>query len=144
MNPFKRAIGFGVITWVLVSVVFSIIMLIPLLAGRETAQHVIFWVCLIPIVLFAAKWYFREVPSSPYRGLSLGVTGLVARVILDLIITIPLFFAPNVADGVSAYQIFFSDVKLYIGFLWYILLAVYAGSEFDLTFTKRKRMSSGS
>jgi hypothetical protein len=134
----KRAIGFGVITWVLIFVVYSILLFTPQLADREIVRQIVFWVILIPIVLGSAKWYFRSGELSWYRGLSLGVIGLIVGTLLDISITIPFFSSNTVPEGVSAFRLFYSNQFLYIGYIWYILLAVYAGFEFDATFTDRK------
>ncbi len=129
----KRAIGFGIITWILILLFWSIVTFSPPLKDGRL-DYILFWIALIPIVIISAKWYFRVDESSWQKGLALGVVGLVTVIVLDIIVTIPLFFpAPQL---INPYLYFFSDFKLYIGFIWYIILTTYSGSEFDLTFTR--------
>lgn len=119
----KRALLFGVLFWVFVFVIISIIMFIPTLSGRQLTQSIIFWVVNIPLVLLLAKWYFKKVSPTIKNGVTLGVITLLVATILDLIITVPLF--------VKSYSAFYSNWTLYIGYAEVIILCALAGGEFD-------------
>lgn len=126
----KRAIGFGVMLWILIFVEVTIVMFIPALQDKVLTQHIIHWIVLIPMVLLLAKWYFKADPPTLKKGFFLGLIGLAVGIILDLLITIPLF--------VKDYG-FFADWKLWVGMAEAILLTTFAGFEFDKTFTKKEK-----
>ncbi len=126
----KRAVLFGVLLWVFIFVLLSIIMFIPILAEKVLTQHLIFWALLIPLVLLLAKWYFKAEQPTIKRGFLLGLIAIIVGTVLDLIITVPLF--------VRSYDTFFTDWKLYVGFAEILLLTTYAGFEFDGTFSEEK------
>ncbi|MFH1286644.1 MAG: hypothetical protein ABII02_02745 [Candidatus Magasanikbacteria bacterium] len=124
----KRAIGFGVMLWVLIFIEVSAVMFIPSLENKIMTQHIIHWIILIPMVLLLAKWYFKVDPPTLKKGVFLGLIGLVIAIILDLIITVPFF--------VKDYG-FFGDWKLWVGMVEAILLTAFAGFEFDETYTAK-------
>ncbi len=126
----SRAIGFGVLLWVFIFVIISIVMFTPGLQDRDLYQFLILWIVMIPLVLFLAKWYFRVDPPHWKKGLALGVVGVLTGTVLDVGITVPLF--------VKSYAVFYSNIFMYIGIVWGIVLTTYAGYEFDKTFTKQE------
>lgn len=126
----KRAMAFGVMVWVWIFAIFSVLMFLPGLQGREWLQTVIFWISLIPLALLAAKWYFRGDPPSAKKGFWLGLYGLVIGTILDLVFTIPAF--------IKSYSAYYSDWTLYVSFALFWILCILAGAEFDKTFTRDK------
>ncbi len=132
----KRALGFGVMMWILIFVAVSIIMFLPFLEGREVLPYLIYWVVLVPMVLFSAKWYFRVDPPTLKKGFFLGVIGVLVGTVLDLIITIPLFIAQDIsyAEGLKE---FYGIWPFWVSLAWFILLCAYAGWEFDGTFSKK-------
>ncbi len=125
---YKRALMTGVMLWVIIFVVVSILMFMPGLQNKVLSQHIIFWILLIPITLLLAKWHFRMDPPNIKKGLLLGVIMLVAATVLDSIITVPFF--------VKSYAVFFANPLLYMGYGEILILSVFAGFEFDKTFTK--------
>jgi len=131
---YKRQIQFGIMLWVVLFVIYSIIIFIPFLQGLELLQSIIFWVINIPILVFLSKWYFKGVKPTWKRGLQLGIIAVVVGTVLDLIIT-QLFIAGNYQDFLKE---FYGNWMLYIGFLEVILITTLAGAEFDGTFSKNK------
>lgn len=126
---FRRAFGFGVTFWIFIFVIpFIIIMVVPGLQGHKFYQFLILWVLMVPFIMLLSKWYFRVVTPSTKNGLMLGVFTLVIRTVLDAIIVVPLF--------VKSYTLFYGNLYMYIGMLWGLLLMIYAGYEFDRTYTK--------
>ena len=93
-------------------------------------QYVIYWILLVPVTLLSAKWYFKEDSPTLKKGLLLGLIGLAVGIVLDLIITVPLF--------IKSYSEFYSQWELYVGFAIFLLVCMYAGFEFDATYTKDK------
>ncbi|MFZ2189621.1 MAG: hypothetical protein WA057_00330 [Candidatus Magasanikiibacteriota bacterium] len=125
---FKRMIGFGIMFWIIAFVVLSIIMFLPWLVEKSLLVNIIWWILEIPIVLFWAKAYFKADAPTVKKGFLLGIFALVIGTILDMIFTIPLF--------VKSYVVYYSTWTLYVGYAWLILLATYAGYEFDGTYCR--------
>lgn len=126
----KRAIGYGVMLWILIFVVWSIVMFLPWFKDSEMRIYVTHWILLVPMVLLLAKWYFKAVTPTLKRGLFLGLIGLVTGTVLDMLITVPLF--------VKSYALYYSDWRQWLGFALSILLCVIAGWEFDATYSKKE------
>lgn len=124
----KRALGFGAMLWVAAFMVISIFMFTPWFRDSEMRVQVAWWILEIPVVLLLAKWYFKEVSPTLKNGARLGVASIVVGVVLDVIITVPLF--------VKSYSTMYGDWKIYVGLLLAWFLCIYAGYEFDATYTK--------
>ncbi|MBU2542635.1 hypothetical protein KJ785_03685 [Patescibacteria group bacterium] len=124
----KRAIIFGIGVWIAAFVIISILMFTPWFKDSQTRAQVTWWILEIPAVLLLAKWYFKMDPPTIKKGFLLGVIGLVVGIILDSVITVPLF--------VKSYTVFFGNWLMYVGFVWGIVLTTYAGYEFDATYSK--------
>lgn len=124
----KRAVLFGTMVWVAALVVISILMFTPWFADSQTRIQVIWWIVEIPVVLLLAKWYFKTVEPTIKNGAKLGLVGLLIGVVLDVLITVPIF--------VKSYTEFYSNELMYVGFVIGWLVCIYAGYEFDATYTK--------
>lgn len=124
----KRAIGFGIMFWILAFVVISIAMFSPWFKESQFRTMAAWWVLEIPATLLLAKWYFKTVSPTIKNGFWLGIIGLTVGIILDCIITVPLF--------VKSYSVFFSNWLMYVGYAEIILLCLLAGYEFDATYTE--------
>lgn len=120
---FKKAFLFGVILWVFIFAIFSIVMFIPWFIDRTLAQYAVVWILEIPLTLALAKWYFAGANSTWKKGLLLGVVGLVVGTVLDMLITVPLF--------VKSFYLYYTSWMLYAGYAWVLVLCAYAGWEFD-------------
>lgn len=127
----KRALGFGLILWIAAFMIISIFMFLPWFKESQMRVQIAWWVLEIPVVLLAAKWYFKVDPPTIKKGFLLGVIGLVSGAVLDMIITVPLFAKTSYAE-------FFGDWKMWVGYAIVLLLTIFAGFEFDKTFTKRE------
>lgn len=118
----------GIVVWCLIFATLSVLMFTPFLKDKVMVQYGIFWFLLIPMVLLASKWYFKMDPPNMMKGLCLGLIFIGVSLILDIVFTVPFF--------VKSYAKFFGDWKLYVGFGEILLLCIYAGWEFDDTYTK--------
>jgi hypothetical protein len=118
-----RAAIFGIIFWVFVFVIFSVLMFLPSLADKTNTQYIILWILEIPLTIALAKWYFLKVYPSIKHGFLLGLVALLISTILDMAVTVPLF----VKDFVGYY----TNWHLYIGYALVWLICIWAGGEFD-------------
>lgn len=121
---FKRALTMGILIWVFAFVIISIVMFLPWFKDGNFRVMVTWWVIQIPLVLLLAKWYFKQRRPNLKEGFLTGVIALLTGVILDSIITIPLFIGADYAK-------FFGNWTLYIGYVEFLLLTTLAGWEFD-------------
>ncbi|MGD9275917.1 MAG: DUF5367 family protein [Candidatus Pacearchaeota archaeon] len=101
----KRGILFGSLLWVLIFVWWSVLIFIPGL--NETLQYVIHYCLLIVAASFIANLYYRK--KDKVNGFLLGLVFLGAGLILDTIITVPLFTMPQ---GVGYLDFFFAPLML--------------------------------
>lgn len=128
----KRAIQFAVIYWVIIFVVVSVLLFVPRLSADELWLHLVFWLLLVPITLGLARWYFREVDPTPMNGVKLWSVAMIIGFFLDNIITVPLFISQQYeGNPILAFQAYYANIYLYTGFIWSLLLLMYAGYEFD-------------
>lgn len=126
----KRAIIFGMILWILIFVVYSILMFLPWFKDDSLRINLGLWVSQIFIVPLLCKWYFKLDPPTMKKGFLLGIMGLLVGTILDLVITIPI--------STKSYLLYYSSWMLWVGYVWVLVLCVFCGYEFDATFTKPK------
>jgi hypothetical protein len=130
----KRALAFGAMLWVAAFMVISIVMFTPWFRDDIIRTNVAWWILEIPVVLLLAKWYFKEVEPTTKNGARLGIASMIVGVALDMIITVPLF--------VKSYTTMYGDWKIYVGLLLAWVLCIYAGYEFDATYTKPANFSA--
>lgn len=124
----KRLLGYSVILWVIIFVIYSIIMFLPWFKDHNVRIQIAWWVLEIPIVLLWSRAYFKTVAPTWKSGLILGVVGLLIGTILDLLITVPFF--------VKSYAVYYGNWLMYVGFVEMIVLTIIAGAEFDATYSK--------
>lgn len=127
MLNLKRSLGFGVMFWILAFVSISVIMFVPWFKDSQTRVQIAWWILEIPIVLLLAKWYFKTNHPTAKEGLLLGLVALVVGIVLDSIITVPLF--------VKSYNEFFGNPMMLVGWGELLILTTFAGFEFDGTYT---------
>ena len=120
---YKRALGFGILLWVFVFVIISILIFMPFFKDSSMRVNIAWWVIQIPLVLLMAKWYFKQKQPSLKEGFYLGLIALVIGAILDAVITVPLF--------IKSYSGFFGNWEMYVGYAELLLLTTLAGWEFD-------------
>jgi len=127
---FKRAILFGLLWWLIAFITISILMFLPWFRDVELRWNIAWFVLETPLTLLWAKAYFKTDAPHIIKGVKLAVTALVVSVILDAIISVSLF--------IHSYQEFFGNWVMYIGYLIFFVLTIYAGGEFDATYTKEE------
>lgn len=112
----KRAILFGIVLWVLVFFEISILMFGFKLT--ETTLFLIHYILLIPLVILTSRFYFKKSKRNVSEGFSLGIIFVLTGLVLDAIITVPLF--------VKDYS-FFLDINLLIGLIEIIVITTLFG-----------------
>jgi len=114
----KKIIIYGVLLWVFIFVIITILMFVPALAGNESLQNILSLIGIAILIFILSLFYFKKNPANFGKGLLVGLIWVVTGSILDLIITIPLFTQPS---GVG-YAEFYSQPSMWVGFGISILL----------------------
>ena len=104
---YARMLAFGAMLWVAAFVVISIVMFTPWFKDNTLRVMATWWVVEIPVVLLLAKWYFKLDPPTIKKGFLLGLVGIVVSMVLDAVITVPLF--------VKSYPAFYGSWQLWVG-----------------------------
>jgi len=120
----KRGLIFGLLLWMIVFIIISILIMLPWVKDSSVRINVLWYIFEIPVILLLAKLYFKQKKPTLKEGFMLGVLALVIGIILDVIITVPLFIGGDYAK-------FYGDWMLYIGFAELIILTTISGWEFD-------------
>src|SRR3989338_1551826 len=124
---YKRAIKTGVMLWLAGLVIFAGLVYAPVLAEKPLWPDIAFGILLAPLTLLLAKWHFKKDAPGLKKGIYLGLITLLVSLGLDLIFTIPVF--------VKSYSLFFKSGLVYWSSLEVFILFVFAGWEFDKTYT---------
>ncbi len=101
-----RAILVGILLWVLIFVEISVVQIGLQITG--IVGYIIHYILLVPMGILCAWIYYRSKDKT--NGFLVGLVMLVTGIILDLVITIPLFMKWD-------YLGFYSDPFLWVGFL---------------------------
>ncbi|MBT4153572.1 MAG: hypothetical protein HOE53_02890 [Candidatus Magasanikbacteria bacterium] len=130
MNTTLRGLIFGLLVFVKAAVIVAIEHAISAGFALTTAGFIVNALLLIPITMILAKWYFKAVKPTTLRGLGLALDILIVSVlgawVLEMTGMVP-------ADMT---QTLFSSWIGYASVAWILLLCVYAGFEFDGTYSK--------
>ena len=116
----KRAILFGALIWVLIFFEVSILMFgLKMQSGLN--YYLLHYISVGIIVLIVAFLYFKgKVKGGFKEGLLVGVIFAITGIVLDSIITIPLFMNFDYS--------FFLDIYLLIGILEGVIITTIIGS----------------
>lgn len=83
----------GVLLWILIFALFTIMSFVPSLKKSETLQYMVLFVLLIPLVVASLKFY----PSKNVmnNGILKGLVIVTVCSVLDAIITVPFIIIPQ-------------------------------------------------
>ena len=89
----KTAILSGILLWVLIFFEVSILLFGFKLAQGATAYYISHYILLVILVVISSLVYFKErkIKADFKQGVLLGICFILVGVVLDSIITIPLF-----------------------------------------------------
>lgn len=118
-----RAIAFGALGWILIFFEVSILMFgFGLGANSGATYYIIHFILLAIIAALCSFLYFRgkSVKNKGFaQGLLVGLIFIITGIVLDAIITVPLF--------IKSYS-FFANISLLIGYLWSIVICGVVGA----------------
>jgi hypothetical protein len=115
-----RAILCGALLWILIFFEVSILMF-GFGLNTGLTYYIIHYLIVIPLVLIVGLVYFsgKRIKKGAGEGLLAGIVFAVTGVVLDAIITVPLF--------VKTYS-FFADVYLWLGIIEGIIIITIVGA----------------
>jgi hypothetical protein len=109
-----KLIEAGILLWVLIFAEISITMIG--LKFSNLVSYIIHYIVLIPLALLCAKFYYKS--KDKINGFLLGFFIVLIGIILDCLITVPLFIMP--AGG--NYMTYFSQFYLIVGLIEGVVL----------------------
>lgn len=104
-----RAIILGIIMWLLGVGVFTLSSLIPILNNPAFQSNLFLSIAIIPIAWFGARYFYRS-SRVKFHSIHLSSILLILFILLDALITVPLFILPT---G-GSYTSFFGDSTFWL------------------------------
>ena len=116
----KHAVISSIVVYVLAILAFIGSFMVPIMEDPELQGNLALMIAMIPAGLWAAHLYYRR--GHQTSGYALGFVMFLGAIILDALITVPVFVMPNGGDHLS----FFGDPGFWlIGFEYIFVVAVY-------------------
>lgn len=129
-----RAILIGIIIWVLGVSVYMISFYLPLLEDKELQANIILFMTVIPLVWYGSAFYYKK--EKDIHGFRIGLIFLAVSVVLDALITVPVFMKPN---GVT-HLMFFTDLGFWgVALVFQIVVVFYYHLRVLKQFVKLKK-----
>ena len=127
---FKHAAISSIIVYIIGIVAFIGSFLVPIMEDPDYQANLVLMVAIIPAALTGARLYYRR--GHDTHGMLLGAVMFLGAMILDAVITVPVFIIPQGGNHLS----FFGDPGFWLIALEYIaIVAVYG------TLHKSRRIS---
>ncbi|MDF9797934.1 hypothetical protein OKW21_003197 [Catalinimonas alkaloidigena] len=114
----KRLVVSAAISWVLGVSAYAASFMLNILDDAELQANLVLMLALLPSVIIAIRFYFNK--ANPVNGFVLGLSMFGIAMLLDALITVPVFIIPM---G-GSYLTFFSDPGFWMIALEYILVVV--------------------
>ena len=114
----RSALIASVIAYILGVFAFLGSFFIPVMSDPEAQANLVLSIAIIPAAMLGARFYYRNLQEP--NGFILGVFMFFIAMILDALITVPVFVIPAGGDHIS----FFTDPGFWIIGLEYILAVV--------------------
>jgi hypothetical protein len=112
----KRAIISAILVWTLGVTAYIMSYLVEVMNNPELQANVVLTLAVIPSAILGAKFYYKKGANT--NGFKLGILLFFIAMILDAVITVPLFILPAGGNHLS----FFSDPVFWLIGLEYILI----------------------
>lgn len=109
-----RGLLVAVLIWVLIFIEISIAMIGLKLSSNST--WIVHYIFLIPIVFFCTGLYYRKKDKT--KGFFLGLYFLVIGIMLDILVTVPMFIIPQGGNYIT----YFSNLYMLAGFVESVVL----------------------
>lgn len=113
----KRAILSAVFVWILGVSAFIVSFLIEWMDDPELQANLALMIALIPSVILSSHFYYKKEHNT--NGFKLGVILFIVAMMLDAVITVPLFIIPEGGSHLA----FFTDPGFWLIAVEIILVA---------------------
>ena len=113
--PVKSVLIAGSIAYLLGVSAFLGSFFVPFMSDPETQANLVLAIAIIPAAMLGARFYYRK--GHETNGFVLGAAMFFMTMILDALITVPLFVIPAGGDHIS----FFTDPGFWLIGVEYIL-----------------------
>ena len=114
----KRAIIAAVMVWILVIVFYTASFSVKILGNAELQANLVLCLALIPSARAGASYYYKR--GDQANGFLLGLVMVIIAMLLDSLITVPVFVIPNGGSHLT----FFSDPGFWVIALEYLIIVV--------------------
>lgn len=121
-----RGVGLGILFWIIIFVEISVTMIG--LKFDSATTYIIHYILMIPLGILIAWIYYKS--GDKINGFLLGLFMVLVGIILDMIVTVPLFIIP--AGG--TYITYFSELFLIAGLIESVVIV----GIYDLVRKKRR------
>ncbi len=111
----KRALFSSLIVYVIGITAFLASFFVDFMSNPELQANVVLSIAIVPAAILGARFYYRNLSEA--NGFSLGIIMFLGAMILDAIITVPLFIIPAGGNHIS----FFSDPGFWMIAVIYIM-----------------------
>ena len=115
-----RAIGIGIIIWILGVSIYTLSFYIPILKDPELQANILLSIGVLSIVWFGTKLYYKK--ENTKKGYWLGLTFFLTAAVLDALITVPYLIAPY---GGTYYSFFTAIGFWLIGIEFIVVTTIY-------------------
>lgn len=113
----KRAILIGVVIWIIAVTLYTLSFFVSILKNATTQANMVLFIAVMPLVWLGCQYYYKK--DNYTHGIKLGQTMLLTSVVLDALITVPLFEIPNGGNHYS----FFTAPAFWVIALEFIAVA---------------------
>jgi hypothetical protein len=122
----KRAIIAAVIVWVLVMIFYIASFSMHILGNAALQANIMISLALIPCAKAGASFYYRK--RARTNGLLLGAIMVFIAIVLDSLITVPVFIIPEGGSHLT----FFSDQGFWVlAFEYFLIVVIYSITKKD-------------
>ncbi|MGK7946490.1 MAG: DUF5367 family protein [Microcystaceae cyanobacterium] len=131
----KRAVLSSIIVYLFAVTAFVGSFFVPLMSNPELQANLALMIAIIPAASLGAHIYYRK--DHQTNGFVLGVAMFIGAIILDALITVPVFIMPNGGNHIT----FFGNLGFWlIGVEYISVVAVYKQIEKVVKYTRVKKV----
>ncbi|WP_046743143.1 DUF5367 family protein [Kordia zhangzhouensis] len=121
INTISRSIACGILVWILGVSFYLGSYYIPFLENPEQQANIVIALAIIPSACLGTYLFYRKGKMKPS---SLALTFVTTAIVLDTLITVPLFIIP--AGG--TYSTFFKNPMFYTVIVEFYFIVLYFGT----------------
>jgi hypothetical protein len=118
ISKYIYSIVCGVLVWILGVSLYLLSLYVPILENPDLQSNIVLVLAIIPSSCFGTYLFYRK---NYIRPSSLALRFIIVTIILDALITVPVFIIPN---G-GSYSEFFGDPMFYIIVVEFYFIVLY-------------------